>query len=323
VKLVAVALLLLAWATEESPASGGPSSRRAAGLQSAKIDWAAPTNGWPDKLWVYKVIAQDFSAAVLSNLLEIAALAEKDRAKPPLYLREADPKALYFSSQDGTRHLALCPSLGWIDFADEKAASASQLQPVEGVPGQAETTRLGLNYLRSVGVDISQIAAKPGTCDLDLHWERGTIGYVDQKTKNEVTLTNRFAVFFRRRIDGVNVGGIGLHGGAVVGFGNHAKVAELQVRWRNLKPYQLLDCVRPQEIGRRLKNGEIPLPSKAGPPEQITRLTITYAAPYYATKFGDEPEDYVAPRVDMVAVADRPGGPVAIQLNVPILRASP
>jgi len=59
-------------------------------------------------------------------------------------------------------------------------------------------------------------------------------------------------VFFRRRIDGINVGGIALNGGMVVGFGNKGNVVELQVCWRNIKPYELRDCVTPDQITEHL-----------------------------------------------------------------------
>jgi hypothetical protein len=321
VKLTLAIILLLGWASTAN--ASGPFEARPAGGQETQITWATPTNNWPERLWVYKVIPQDFSAAVLSNILNVASFTEKDRAKPPSYVREADRRAIYFSNRDETKHLSICPSLGWIDYADEKAVSPSQLQPVAGVPDQAETTRLGLMYLRLVGVDVSQIAAKPGTCELDLHWERRTIGYVDQRTKQEVTLTNKFTVFFRRRIDGIYVGGIGLHGGVIVGFGNNAKLAELQVRWRNLRPYELHDCVKPDQIVKWLSAGQIPLPPQAGPPAQVKKITVNQALPYYDSKFGDEPEDFVSPKVDLIAVVDGGLGTKTVIITCPILSPGP
>lgn len=89
-----------------------------------------------------------------------------------------------------------------MDYHDQKSEAASQLEPIAGVPDENETTRLGLGYLRLAGIDVSQIATKPGTSDLDLHWEKDTIGFVDQRTRKAITLTNGYGVFFNRRIDG-------------------------------------------------------------------------------------------------------------------------
>ena len=283
--------------------------------------WTAPTNSWPDRLWVYKVAPQEFAGPVISNLLRIASFAMSDRTKVPPAFAEKDKKALFFGELDGHyKHLAICPTLGYVDYYDPKAASDGYFQPPVEVPNQEKTTRLGLKYIRLLGVDVSQLAVKPGTDDLDLHWDRGTVGYLDQKTKTEVNLTNTFGVFFRRRIDGINVGGIALNGGVFLEFGNTGRVRVLQVYWRNLKPYELRDCVSPDQIAEWLRTGRLALPAKAGPPSQITKLTVSFAMPYYDNKFGDEPENFVVPKVDMVATAERPDGPVTFQFQAPMLR---
>jgi hypothetical protein len=67
---------------------------------------------------------------------------------------------------------------------------------------------------------------------------------------------------------------IALNGRFLVGFGNHERVVELQVFWRNLTPYQLHDCTTPDEIADWLRIRKIPLPPTAGPPDQIRKLTI-------------------------------------------------
>jgi hypothetical protein len=317
-----LALLIFVVSACMAIAAGPQPDRGPAQPTSAEVLWAAPTNGWPEKLWVYKVIPQVFSSSVLSNLLEIAAFTEKDRANPPAYIREVEPKPIYFSTSDETRHLAICPSLGWMALINEKAASPSHLQPVRGVPNQEETTRLGLRYLRLLGIDRSQLATKPGTNELELHWECGRIAYTDQETKKEITLTNNFGIYFRRRIDGIGFSGIGLRGGVYIRFGNDAKVAELQVVWRNLQPHQLLDCALPEEIVTQFKNGQIALPANTGPPAEMIKFTITYAMPYYDSTFEEEPEAYIAPRLDLIGTVERPSGPINIQLRVPIFRVT-
>jgi len=105
-----------------------------------------------------------------------------------------------------------------------------------------------------------------------------------------------------------------------VGFGNDAKVVELQLYWRNLKHYELRDCASPDEIAASIKAGRMGVPAKAGPPSRMTKLTVTFAMPYYDSKFGDEPADFVVPKLDMVATADSPEGPVTFQFQAPLLR---
>jgi hypothetical protein len=98
------------------------------------------------------------------------------------------------------------------------------------------------------------------------------------------------------------------------------QVVELQVYWRNLKPYELHDCATPDEIVGWLRAGKIILPARAGPPEQITTVTINYAAPFYADSFGDEREDFVSPKVDIIAVVQRPDSAVTVQFQARILK---
>jgi hypothetical protein len=175
----------------------------------------------------------------MSNLLAIGCFTAKDRTAPPPDIREREKKATYFSSPDASKRLAICPSLCFLDYRDGKAESPNQFTPVVGVPDEREATRLGLKYLRLVGVDVSQLATKPGTCDLDLHWEVGVLRFTDEKTGAEVARTNIYGVRFTRRIDGVDAWGMGTCGDAVIRFGNNASVASLQVWWRNLKPLEL------------------------------------------------------------------------------------
>ncbi len=289
-------------------------------LNSLEVVWAAPTNLWPDKLWTYKVVPQDFAEPVVSNLLKIGSFTMRDRTKVPRVFAEKDSKTLFFGDLEGNKkHLAICPVLGWVDYFDHDAESVGNA-PVVCVPDQQRATHLALGYLRLVGVDLSQIAIKPGTDELDLHWSAQRSSWIDQTTKTEVTVTNRLTVFLRRRIDGINVGGIALNGGFVVGFGNHERVVELQVYWRNLKPYQLHDCANPDEIAGWLRTRKITLPLTAGPPDQIRKLTINYASLFYAASFGDEREDFVSPKLDMVVTVDTPKGSTPVQFQGPIFK---
>jgi hypothetical protein len=203
------------------------------GSPSIEIAWTAPTNDWPEKLWFYRVVPQDFSYVVVSNLLALTGFTMADRTnrldQPPF----RDKSVLYFRNADQSKYLEINPPLGWINYNDRKAEASSQLQIVKGVPDEAETTRLALRFLRLAGVDLSQIARKPGTSDLDLHWEKGTLTYPDPKTKAEISVTNNYGVLFDRCIDGIKVQGFGRGGGVRVRFGNNARVIDLQVCWRN------------------------------------------------------------------------------------------
>jgi hypothetical protein len=263
--------------------------------------WATSTNDWQEKLWIYKVIPQDFSEAVISNLLKVSGFTMQDRTnqigEPPFQ----DKSVLYFRNATQSKYLEINPTLGWIDYGDGGAEASSQLRKVEGVPNEEQTTRLGLMYLRLCGIESSQIVRKPGTSEFDLHWEKGTLSYNDKKTQKEITVTNNYGVLFDRCIDGVRVQGFGRGGGVRVRFGNNARIIDLQVCWRNLKPYELRDVPSPQEIIEQVRAGNIPLHPLGSyniyPTAHVKKLIVKKCTFFYEGKYQSEPMDFVRPYI--------------------------
>jgi hypothetical protein len=280
--------------------------RETRGAPPPEIDWGATTNNWHQQLWVYRVIPQDFSPAVISNLLAISGFGEKDRSKAPPYFSEKDSRTVFFGELEGhQKHLAICPSLGLIEYVDPHAEASNQLATVRGVPDEQESTRLGRRYLRTCGIDISQIAHKPGTCEFDLHWQKDTILYTDQAAGTERSLINGYGILFARSIDGIKVHGFG---GMDIVFGNDAKVSLLRLCWRNLSPAELITCPSPRELTERLQKGEFPLhplgTKQIYPPAQLKKLRVTKATFLYEGPYYDEPVDLVRPYISFEGVAD-------------------
>jgi hypothetical protein len=303
-------VFLLVAALTASAIGGTFTNESPADLQGMKVIWAVPTNVWPpsSKIWSYKVIPQNFSAVVVSNLMTLGSFTAKDKIKTPAYLSDVDKKAVFFG-REGAKYLEIMPTLGYAEYHDNTAqarftSSVKDVpEPIVGVPDETETTRLGLKYLRLAAIDDTQLAKKFGSLDLDIHWERGTREWIDQKTKKEITETNNFGVFFTRQINGIAVSGFG---DFYVSFGNNAKVIRLQMSWRNLKPYQLLDnFVTPEQVMKSIQNGRTPLPWLEGwPLNEIKTLTITNATPRYGRKPGDKPMDFIVPALQLDAIID-------------------
>ncbi|MCI0747837.1 MAG: hypothetical protein L0Y58_20715 [Verrucomicrobia subdivision 3 bacterium] len=63
---------------------------------NVSIAWNAPTNHWPTSLWIYKVVPQEFSPAVISNLMAIGGFTMKDRSK--IEGQRPDKRLLYFTT---------------------------------------------------------------------------------------------------------------------------------------------------------------------------------------------------------------------------------
>jgi hypothetical protein len=265
-------------------------------LRHAQITWAVPTNAWPQSLWSYKVVPQDFSPSVVSNLMALGSFTAKDRRETPRYFLANDEQTIFFGT-NGVKFLAICPALGFIQYHNSASVAASQLQKVVAVPNQAETTGLGLSYLRRFGIDVSQLATKAGTSELDMHWERERISYVDQQTQKEIILTNKFGAIFARRVDGIKTHG---YGGMEISFGNNAKVASVELCWRNLQPYELHDCPSAEQVTGWLRDGRITLHKLASLDPftaATTKLTITNAVALYADNKQTRPLDYLWPYI--------------------------
>lgn len=274
-----------------------------AGMNNTEIVWSVPTNAWPENLWVYKVIPQTFSPAVISNLMGLAHFTKADENAAARYKAEVDKDAIVYGILDGTcKHLIICPTLGFINYHDPTAFAHSQLEVVTNVPNQAEATTIGLELLRRIGVDVDQIAVKSGSHELDLHWQRETLSFYDEKAGKELTLTNTFAVYFLRRVDGLNVAGIGYHGGVYISFGNHGKVADLRLTWRNLQPYQILECASVSQVAKWIKAGKLALHYDKGP-RPFQTLSIYKASLLYDGSGGEKLMEFVYPYVVVEATA--------------------
>jgi hypothetical protein len=247
-------------------------------------------------------------------MMVIGSFTPKDKITTPGSIKK-DKEALRYSS--GFRFLDIYPSFGFIHYHNEiplgtrEGPIKGQLEALTGVPNEEETTRLGLKYIRMLGVEISQLAVKPGTGDLDLHWYRGTRSHTDASGE-DVTETNEYGVSFSRRIDGISVEPLGTRGGVFISFGNHAQIIDLQVCWRNFEAYEFSDCPSPKQIGEWLTDGRVSalntgnmVPYRVQPDQH---LKITKVQFFYNGVPGDRPMDFCFPFATVEGVAEGKSG---------------
>ncbi|MGH7952997.1 MAG: hypothetical protein ACREFE_13925, partial [Limisphaerales bacterium] len=162
-------------------------------LQNMKVVWEVPTNIWPPsyKIWTYKVIPQEFSPTVISNMMALGSFTAKDQVKTAPFMLRVDKKSYYVGIL-GKKYLEVMPTLGYLRYFDQDAqakmvsAVRHVPEPVVGVPNREETLRLGLKYVRLAGIEVSQLAHKPGTNDLVLSRTKETRSWINQKTKKEI-----------------------------------------------------------------------------------------------------------------------------------------
>ena len=302
-------------------ARGTSTNEGPASLSNVDIKWSVPTNRLPEMLWIYKVVPQNFSEAVISNLMAVASFTMKDRKpgipdQPPF----KDKSILYFENQDGSKHLGIFPNLGWIDYNDS-AASAGATNAVKSVPSEDETMRLALKYFTMFGIDSSQLSIKPETGELRVFRSldrRYSYNETTGKGPEEITLRG---LSIPRRIDRIDIGGIGAYGGVNISFGNEGKIFYMSLVWRNLKPYQLHRVISPEEIISLLKSNRIALPPVVGGDlTRVKEITITNLTPIYDGKTGDEFEDVVSPFVRADAVANLGHTNVQFQFICPAVK---
>lgn len=294
-----VLLMIAVWGT--LPAVCAPPASLQPTNTNCEVVWSAGTNDWPEMLWNYKTHPQRFSPEVISNLLAATGLAESNRCGSFGDNGISDKSALRFKSADDSKRLGIYPSLGFIEFRDTKATAVNQFQRVEHLPTPPEVTRMGTALIQKLGIDLNELAKKPGSSDLELHWEKETIDFTEGGKQGGKTLTNMCGVFFLRQVNGIRFKGIGLNGGAEIAFGNDAKVSLLRVSWRKITPYKRLKTIQPNEILQDITNGKIHFPAKAKECGEIKRITFTSALLLYDASFGDERQDYIVPIVRLQA----------------------
>lgn len=68
-----------------------------------EIVWAVPTNIWPvNHVWIYKVIPQTFSDAVIANAMAMGSFTTNDEVKLSTEELAMDKNARCFKSKDET-----------------------------------------------------------------------------------------------------------------------------------------------------------------------------------------------------------------------------
>lgn len=280
-----------------------------------EVVWSAITTNLPNELWVYKTVPQNFSPAVVSNLMTIGGfqwqnLYKRDRFSASL----PDTNLITFRrSEPSSRTLYISAAQGWINFH----ATTDERGPLEGVPSREEAEKLALKYLFLFGIDRSQIADKPRGQSLvtqeayRYHGEMIPAGLAQRGT------------YLVRIIDGVKMYGTGMQGGFYIEFGNHGIVRNFDLTWRGLLPYEAHPVASGDEIVSEIKNGKGSIPA-GGTPEAtsfsgLKKMTVKKITPYYAGANGREPQEFVTPFAELEITAETVNTNFSFQLHCPIL----
>lgn len=287
-----------------------------------EIIWAAPINKQPTALWIYKNVPQEFSTRAISNLMALGSFTTNDIRKLSDEERAMDKNGLALVNKEETRYLGISPALGFIVYRDDKAND--MMGRVEGVPSDAKVKKLALELLDKIGISSSGFATKSSKKnDLLAFGNKEIRGHFDPKKKKFIKEVDKRGIFFIRKVDGVNFAGIGVAGGFHVEFTSHEKVANLELIWRNLQPYQQYETASPEQIVAWIKEGKAvmpyPLMNSDLKPSEINKLTIKGFSPLYKGALADEPQEFTFPFAQLNCVAVVGKTNVNLQLYCPIL----
>jgi hypothetical protein len=283
-------------------------------VQGVPVEWKAPLSGLPASATAYRVVSGKFSPLVLSNLLTMATLTQKDRTRPSWDGARNDD--LSFRDAAGVRFLDIIPDEGHVVMRNTKAI-ASPHEVIEGVPDETQAVQLAEAMLPSIGLDTRQLARRTGSDD-PLH-TRGVDrrNYFDKTQGKRVTAVIARQIFFIRSFDGIPSIGLGGAGGIWFSFGNHGELAELRLVWRTVEPQGGYSVAKASQFIDWIQAGKCVCDSDF--PEQPRTIVITNLVPYYLELRGGEPQREIHPVAQLEAEAKLAHTNLPIRVYCPLL----
>jgi len=271
------------------------------------MTWAA-TNELPRGLWIYKAVPQEFSMAVVSNVMSICNFGWNNRRSR--FDRDiADKNLISFTDkQDNwTRYLEIAPTLGWIEYNADSEVSTNE------VPSKAEVRQLALDVLFGMGIDRSLVC--------DEHNGYQTVqGKLSRDGHRLTTNVVERGISFARQIDGIESKNSACFELIVEG---DARIRRLLLNWRHLIPQEPHLVATPNEIMDSIRVGQATLPLQSGDVagvDNARKLIITDVMLRYFDNKGSKPLDFSYPFAAVKVLANLDGTNTAtFYLLCPIL----
>jgi hypothetical protein len=269
------------------------------------VRWDAPTNEFPPRVWVCRLLPNKFSPQVISNLMDLCLFTEKDK-------KEQSTKGVTFQNPDGSRKLSVSFPSGAIlyqtpdpDYGPTNLAA--------GVPTMNQMPELATNVFQKIGINLSDLTGYSGTSKFHVGGPE-TLFFV-----NDTTITNIAyrTVHFRRSVDEMPVSG-GDGGG--IDFGEHGKIRRISISWRNLERIKSCPTYSAETVVRSLREGKALqglVPSNFGGIDwpTVKSVTVKKASPCYCS--GNS--DLLYPFLALSATVDTGRGKVDVEIDCPII----
>lgn len=266
-----------------------------------------PTNQWRPKMWIYQLVPRQFSPRAISNLMRMCSFAEHDKV-------QQDTNGIVFKSPDGLRTLSISFSSGSINY-DVPEPHYSPTNLAEGIPKMKDMPELTKNFLREVGINLSEIRKGTNGAPRFSFWEPFTEYFVKPTFITNVEFR---AVVFRRSVDGAEV--VGNAGHCELHFGEHGKISKIDLSWPDLKRYKSAPTLETQAIIQSLRQGKArqgPIPDNASGIDwrTVKSVTIKQAWPcYYAGN-----TDFLYPYLTLWTIVETPYENVEVGIDCPII----
>jgi hypothetical protein len=300
-RFFATLVTLSAWATAHADKLDLGEDGFSFHAKRVAVVWNVPTNRLPATMNIYKVIPARFTAEAISNVVAIGHFAEPERVRKAL-LPAVEGRECLFEEVPAHKTISISPKRGHISFFDT-AAMASWRQAVTGLPTEENALNLSLEIGKKLGISSSEFARKPDSHDFLCWRDRRTQGgKIDGKVvKREAAR----GIFLYREIDGVSFDGIGFCGGLYVNFGSDARIADLDLSWRNLQVKKICPVADRDQITRWIKGGKAVIIDIDEPViDNLVRLTIVNVVPHYRGASSNKDQDSVFPFAMIYATAE-------------------
>jgi len=291
----------------------GGFSQESTGTNQIEIVWSVPTNHLPASVLVYKFVPQNFSPAVVSNLMALGSFTIKDQ----INLNGQPPLSQYFKNKDGTRELGIIPTFGYVYYHDSTSQYKVREMPV-GVPSDEEAYQLGLQYIQKLGIDRSQLTTVGDSSELRVVKTFQRTGWFDKEKGTNIENITMRGVFFIRRVNGVDFDNIN-HGGVNFEFRNHGQISRLEFLWKGLEQYQLRSTLTADQLIEELRTGKGKW-MQSGPGPVIKKITIYEVQQlYHGVREDDEEHKFLEPFIRLETHVDNGSTNIVADFDCPII----
>lgn len=269
-----------------------------------EVRWDIPEKTFPPEVWIYRLLPNDFSPSVISNMMSVCSITDRDKIKQTA-------EGLGFRKPNGTDELYFYFPSGAIQYETaERSYSPTNL--AVAVPTMSELPELTSNLLKQINIPLSAVTGYFQTDKFNL-WEPLTLYYVGHTTITNIEFR---AVNFRRTVDGIPI--VAGDGGRIY-FGEHAQLNKFSITWHNMERIKSFLTVSRKNVADFLKDGKAIqglLPDNVPDIDWSTvkNVSVKKAWPsYYSGK-----TDLLYPYLALWATVDTGQGDVDVEIDCPI-----